>query len=223
MPVDTVLRNTKIFSHGGIVEAGLAIDEGRIFRIAKRTNLPPASKKMNLKGNLILPGLIDPHVHLRSQQLAYKEDFFSGTAAAAAGGVTLVIDMPNNPFPDPDTEAPRAAALGDNGETLIFSAEHDDGSSTLVYWDLQTGAETNRMFIIEPHPDDRRSGAGPWVSSIDISGDQILVNQAASNGEIHPSRAVLLDFDGNVEDLTGVVEDLVGDSAQVRAARFIER
>ena len=96
MPVDTVLRNTKIFSHGGIVEAGLAIDEGKIFRIAKRTNLPPASKKMNLKGNLILPGLVDPHVHLRGQQLAYKEDFFSGTAAAAAGGVTLVIDMPNN-------------------------------------------------------------------------------------------------------------------------------
>jgi len=49
-----------------------------------------------LKGHIALPGLIDPHVHLRNQQLAYKEDFFSGTAAAAAGGVTLTIDMPNN-------------------------------------------------------------------------------------------------------------------------------
>jgi len=91
-----VLRNAKIYIHRRIVEAGLAIDEGRILKIAKETNLPSASTKMNLKGHITLPGLIDPHVHLRNQQLAYKEDFFSGTAAAAAGGVTLTIDMPNN-------------------------------------------------------------------------------------------------------------------------------
>jgi dihydroorotase len=96
LPVDTVLRNARVVVRGRIVEAGLAIDEGRVFRIAKKTNLPQASKKIDLKGNVILPGLIDSHVHLRNKQLAYKEDFFSGTAAAAAGGVTLVIDMPNN-------------------------------------------------------------------------------------------------------------------------------
>ena len=45
---------------------------------------------------MVLPGLIDSHVHLRGQRLAYKEDFFTGTAAAASGGVSLVIDMPNN-------------------------------------------------------------------------------------------------------------------------------
>jgi len=96
LPVDMVLHNAKIYTRGRIVEAGLAIDDGRILKIAKETNLPSASTKMNLKGHITLPGLIDPHVHLRNQQLAYKEDFFSGTAAAAAGGVTLTIDMPNN-------------------------------------------------------------------------------------------------------------------------------
>ncbi len=96
MPVDLVLHNAKIYARGRIVEAGLAIDDGRIIKIAKETNLPSASTKMNLKGHITLPGIIDPHVHLRNQQLAYKEDFFSGTAAAAAGGVTLTIDMPNN-------------------------------------------------------------------------------------------------------------------------------
>mgnify|MGYP006266616397 CR=1 FL=1 len=96
MPVDTVLYNAKIYTRGRIVEAGLAIDEGRILKITKETNLPPASTKINLKGHVTLPGLIDSHVHLRNQQLAYKEDFFSGTAAAAAGGVTLTMDMPNN-------------------------------------------------------------------------------------------------------------------------------
>jgi dihydroorotase len=96
LPVDLVLHNAKIYARERIVEAGLAIDDGKILKIAKETNLPSASTKMNLKGHVTLPGLIDPHVHLRNQQLAYKEDFSSGTAAAAAGGVTLTIDMPNN-------------------------------------------------------------------------------------------------------------------------------
>ncbi len=91
-----VLCNAKIYGDEGIVEAGLAIDDGRILRIAKETNLPSASTKLNLKGQLVLPGLIDSHVHLRDQQLAYKEEFFTGTAAAASGGVTLTLDMPNN-------------------------------------------------------------------------------------------------------------------------------
>lgn len=44
---------------------------------------------------LRLPGLIDPHVHLREPGLTYKEDLFSGTCAALAGGFTTVLDMPN--------------------------------------------------------------------------------------------------------------------------------
>lgn len=96
MQVDTVLYNAKIYTSKGIVEAGVAIDNGRIFRVAKEPNLPKASLKLNLNGCLMLPGLIDSHVHLRDQQLTYREDFLTGTSAAAAGGVTTVIDMPNN-------------------------------------------------------------------------------------------------------------------------------
>jgi len=96
LPVDTVLFNAKVYTSQGIAEAGLAIDHERIVKIAKETNLPPASTRLNMNGCLMLPGLIDSHVHLRDQQLAYREDFATGTAAAAAGGVTTVIDMPNN-------------------------------------------------------------------------------------------------------------------------------
>jgi dihydroorotase len=45
---------------------------------------------------ITLPGLIDPHVHLRTPGQEYKEDFTTGTAAAIAGGFTTVLDMPNN-------------------------------------------------------------------------------------------------------------------------------
>lgn len=99
MPVDTVLYNVKVYASGGLIEAGIAIDQDRIVKIAKKPSLPKASRQINLRGNIALPGIIDSHVHLRDQELAYKEDFTSGTGAAAAGGITTVIDMPNNQPP----------------------------------------------------------------------------------------------------------------------------
>lgn len=49
-----------------------------------------------MSGILILPGLIDPHVHLRDLRQTDKEDFYTGTCAALAGGFTTILDMPNN-------------------------------------------------------------------------------------------------------------------------------
>ncbi len=58
--------------------------------------------------NLVkLPGLVDPHVHLREPGATQKEDFETGTKAAIAGGFTTVLDMPNNPIPTTTAEALR--------------------------------------------------------------------------------------------------------------------
>ncbi len=94
--VDTVLHNAKVFVEGALIEAGVAVDGSRIVRVAKEPHLPPASNKIDLNGCLVLPGLIDAHVHLRGQLQAFEEDFSTGTAAAVAGGITSVLDMPNN-------------------------------------------------------------------------------------------------------------------------------
>ena len=96
MIVDLVLSNTKAYIDNEIVDCSLAINEGKILKIGKETSIPKAETKINLKNLLVLPGLIDVHVHLRDEGKAYKECFYSGTAAAAAGGVTTVLDMPNN-------------------------------------------------------------------------------------------------------------------------------
>jgi dihydroorotase (multifunctional complex type) len=103
VPIDLILYNGKINIHDTFTTAGIGIDEGRIVKIAKKTNLPPASERVDLEGRFVLPGLIDVHTHLRDQRQAYEEDFLSGTAAAAAGGVTLCLDMPNN---EPVTMSP---------------------------------------------------------------------------------------------------------------------
>ena len=94
--VDSVLTNTKAYLDREIVDCSIAIENGKIFKIGKETQMPKGDEKVNLRNLLVLPGLIDVHVHLRDEGKAYKEDFYSGTAAAAAGGITTVLDMPNN-------------------------------------------------------------------------------------------------------------------------------
>ncbi len=96
MNVDLVLSNAKAFFEGNIVDCSIAIDKEKIKKIGLQTNMPKAETTMDLKNLLVLPGLIDAHVHLRDEGKAYKEDFCTGTAAAAAGGFTTVLDMPNN-------------------------------------------------------------------------------------------------------------------------------
>ena len=96
MIVDSVLTNAKAYLNGEIVDCSIAIEEDKIFKIGKETQMPNADQKTDLKNLLVLPGLIDEHVHLRDEGKAYKEDFQTGTAAAAAGGFTTVLDMPNN-------------------------------------------------------------------------------------------------------------------------------
>jgi dihydroorotase (multifunctional complex type) len=94
--VDSVLTNAKAYLNEQIVDCSIAIEEGKFFKIGRETQMPTADQKIDLKNLLVLPGLIDEHVHLRDEGRAYKEDFTSGTAAAAAGGFTTVLDMPNN-------------------------------------------------------------------------------------------------------------------------------
>lgn len=64
---------------------------------------------VNLRGALVLPGAIDGHVHFDDPGFTHREDFSSGTAAAAAGGVTCVADMPCTSLP-PVTDAEALAA-----------------------------------------------------------------------------------------------------------------
>jgi len=94
--VDSVFTNAKAYVGGQIVDCSIAIEEDKIQKIGKETQMPKADQKTDLHNLLVLPGLIDEHVHLRDEGRAYKEDFYSGTAAAAAGGFTTVLDMPNN-------------------------------------------------------------------------------------------------------------------------------
>lgn len=98
MTLDLALKNAKIVTSSGIIEGDLGVKQGKIAQIGKITESVTEGK--DCKGLFILPGAIDMHVHFRDPGFTEKEDFATGSSAAASGGVTTVCDMPNT---DPPT------------------------------------------------------------------------------------------------------------------------
>lgn len=90
---DLSLENGTVLIDGELVKANIGIDGETITSISK--NSLPASRKIDCTGKIVLPGVIDLHSHIREPGYEYKEDFDTGSKAAAAGGVTMFVDMPN--------------------------------------------------------------------------------------------------------------------------------
>jgi dihydroorotase (multifunctional complex type) len=83
----------------GFVEASICIEKEKIVSITKLPSEQHADRVIDAEGNLVLPGMIDMHVHFRDPGSLEREDFETGTRSAAAGGVTTVADMPNTTPP----------------------------------------------------------------------------------------------------------------------------
>ncbi|MDP2765963.1 MAG: dihydroorotase [Candidatus Methanoperedens sp.] len=92
---DLVIKNARIFINGAIQPAEIAVDNGKITKIGKIVGTEEVNQVIDAKGALVLPGAIDMHVHFRDPGMKKKEDWYTGSCAAAAGGVTTVIDHPN--------------------------------------------------------------------------------------------------------------------------------
>lgn len=115
-------------------EACVVVDGGRVASL--REEPVHGSHVLDLRGDpgsLILPGLVDMHVHLRGLALSYKEDERSGTLAAARGGITLVADMPNTVprLDEPSALARKLASLEENSvvEYMVYAAVPRDAEA----------------------------------------------------------------------------------------------
>lgn len=91
----TLIQNGYVVDGNIEANCDIAVEDGVITAVGD--NLPPAGyqKVVDATGHCVLPGLVDMHVHLRDPGLTHKEDVFTGAAAAAAGGVTSLLCMPN--------------------------------------------------------------------------------------------------------------------------------
>jgi dihydroorotase (multifunctional complex type) len=94
MTCDLVIQNGTVCVPSGRFRVDIGVEGEKIAALAKPGELSGA-KTLDVSGKVILPGLIHSHVHMREPGFTHKEDYESGTRAAAAGGFTCTIDMPN--------------------------------------------------------------------------------------------------------------------------------
>lgn len=92
--VDLNIINGKVFLEDDLVDSGLSIDQGKIVSIGREGALPRAQNTIDAAAKIIIPGGIDVHTHILDLIFSYRETFVTGTKAAAAGGITTVLEMP---------------------------------------------------------------------------------------------------------------------------------
>ena len=89
---DMVIVSDKVFVNDRLINCNVGIKDGIITTISKDTLI--AEKIIDAKGKMVLPGTVDPHVHIRAPGHDERETFESGSMDAALGGVTTIIEMP---------------------------------------------------------------------------------------------------------------------------------
>ncbi len=87
-----LIKNGAVVLENKTTRADILTEDGKITKIAKRITAT-AEQIVEAEGKFVLPGVVDAHAHIGDANFARREDFTSGTHAAAAGGVTTIIDM----------------------------------------------------------------------------------------------------------------------------------
>src|ERR1700749_1540597 len=113
--LDLVIRAPRAITVVGEVARAIGVQDGRVVAVEPLDHPLEAAKKIDLGDDeVLLPGLVDTHVHVNEPGRTEWEGFETATRAAAAGGVTTIVDMPLNSIPPTTTvtalEEKRAAA-----------------------------------------------------------------------------------------------------------------
>lgn len=113
-------RSTKVLTPEGLRPATLLVENGRIAGVLGWDQAQHGSELRDFGGHVLLPGLVDSHVHINEPGRAEWEGFRTATQAAAAGGVTTLVDMPLNCVPETiDESALEAKRKAAHGQTWV--------------------------------------------------------------------------------------------------------
>lgn len=95
MTTDILIQGGVLVSESGRQRADLLCHEGRIAAVGTDLEAPPGATRIDAGGCFVMPGGIDPHTHLQLPMMGtvVADDFFTGTAAGAAGGTTTILDF----------------------------------------------------------------------------------------------------------------------------------
>lgn len=187
------LCNAKVYTNGKFKNVDIVVDNGVIIDISKNVPDLTDAVRFDFKNYIILPGLIDVHVHLREPGFFYKETIKSGTAAAAKGGFCTVMSMPNLK-PAPDTL--------ENLNVQRDIIERDAVINVLPYGTITKGQNGKELSDMEEMADYvcAFSDDGRGVQNDDVM--QKAMEKAASLGKIIAAHCEVNDllFGGYIHD-----------------------
>ena len=164
MGTSLLIKNGLLVSSDGLRRADILIEGERTVHVDQVGQAERVAQVIDADGWLVLPGLIDVHVHLRQPGGEHKEDFYTGTCAALAGGVTTVFAMPNTAPAITDAETfERALALAER--------------SAVCDYGLFLGATRHNATLKRGHPDLRECGLKIYMGS--STGDLLVEDFAA--------------------------------------------
>jgi len=139
-------------------EAVLLVRQGRIEALLAREAVPAGVRLLDFGSFVVMPGLVDSHVHVNEPGRTEWEGFASATQAAAAGGITTLVDMPLNSTPVTTSfsalEVKRAAARGQCHVDVAFWAGVVPGNAPELAPMLESGVPGAKAFLIDSGIDD---------------------------------------------------------------------
>lgn len=119
-----LVKNCKIVSSQGIREGDILIEGEKIVAVGK--GLTSAGEVIDVRGKIVMPGVVDAHVHVRDFDESEKEDYTSASMAAISGGVTTFLEMPNTlPKIDNLKTLKRRVKLGEKRSLVDFGIHLD--------------------------------------------------------------------------------------------------
>jgi len=162
-----VLRSTRVLTPQGVAPAAVIVDQERITALCGWNEAPNGIELFDFGDYALLPGLVDSHVHINEPGRMDWEGFETATKAAAAGGVTMLIDMPLNCVPEtidvPALEAKRSAAKGKAWVDWAAWAGVVRGNTEELQPLVRAGVPGFKCFLIHSGIDGFR-----WVDETDL-------------------------------------------------------
>ena len=137
---DLAVKSKRIWSEGSWIDGWIGIRGEQIASISREPITALEALDVGMKP--VIPGLIDTHAHFRDPGYTYKEDFESGTRAAAAGGVTTVFDMPNVAPPTTTVERLEAHIANARSKACIDFGHNASGVDPNTIVDLAAAGAT---------------------------------------------------------------------------------
>ncbi len=98
-----VLRGRRVLTPGGLREAAVVVRDGKVAAVVSPAEAPVGLPVTDVGDKVVMPGVVDSHAHINEPGRTEWEGFVTATRAAAAGGITTVVDMPLNSLPPTTT------------------------------------------------------------------------------------------------------------------------